>query len=191
MRYIASLILLFLIAFTGTALAADPNVSVDPSVSEAFKAIMDAITKGQWWAVAAYGVILAVIGARKIMPASWKEGAKGDIIGVATTFVMAFAGAIGTWALAAGAGAAFTSAVALTALKIGAAAIGGYTVIHKLAGWLVASGVLPAWAAPIVKLLAGLVGSNAVKKAEAAGDKAVAAKPTTGTAGDKQIVEIE
>ena len=97
MRFAALLVLIFLGAFTGTALAADAVAASDPSLSEVTKAIFDAVMHSQWWAVAAYGVVLACIGARKFMPASWKTGTKGDIIGTATVFVLAFAGAIGTW----------------------------------------------------------------------------------------------
>lgn len=193
MRFFALLILVTLFGFTGTALAAEAaNAAVDPSVFDGAKAVFDAVMHGQWWAAAALSVVLLMAAARKYMPASWKEGTKGDIVGVASTFLMAFAGAVATWAVAQPAGAALTGAVALTALKIGFAAIGGYTIVHKLAGWLSAWGALPAWAGPILKLLAMVVGSNAViKKAETAGDKAVEAKPPSGMAGDRKIVEIE
>lgn len=189
MRTIALLILIFLGAFTGTALAADAVGAADPSMSELMKALFDAVTASNWWAVAAIGVMLSVAGSRKFMPASWKTGTKGDIVGTATAFFMAFAGAIVTWAAAPGA--VMTASVMLTALKIGGLAIGGYTVLHKVATWLVAWGKMPAWALPILRLLTTLIGSSAVSKAEAAGDKAVIADPPKGAAGDNKIVEVE
>lgn len=189
MRFTALLILIFLGAFTGTALAADAAAAYDPSLSETAKAIFDAVMNSQWWVAASYGVILAMVGARKFMPASWKEGVKGDVVGTAVVFVLAFAGSVAT--VMAAPGAAMTTAVALTALKIGAAAIGGYTMVHKIVGWLATWGKLPAPAMAVLKLLALMVGSKAIQKAEAAGAAAVAADPPKGMAGDGKIVEIE
>jgi ABC-type arginine transport system permease subunit len=189
MRTMAALILICLAGFTGTALAADAVTAADPSMSELAKTIFEAVMHGQWWAAAAYGVILAMIGARKLMPASWTTGVKGDIIGTATAFLMAFAGAVATVTMAPGA--TMTAAVALTALKVGIGAIGGYTAIHKLLGWLAAWDKMPAWAMSALRLLAMLIGSNAIKQAEAAGQAAVEAKPSTGLAGDTKITEVE
>jgi hypothetical protein len=189
MRFTALLILIFFGAFTGTALAADAVSATDPSLGEAAKAIFDAVMHGNWWAVAAYGVILAMIGARKFMPEGWKAGTKGDVIGTAAAFVLAFAGSIATVMIAPGA--AMTTAVLLTALKIGVAAIGGYTIIHKVLGWIAEAGFMPAWATSALKLIAAMIGSNAIKKAEAAGEAAVRAKPPTGMTGDAEIKEID
>lgn len=187
MRLIAVTILAFLFAFTGTALAAE--AASGPSMTDATKAIFDAVVHGQWWAAAALGVVFACAATRKYLPASWTDGTKGDIIGTSMAFVMAFAGAIAT--VMAAPGAAMTAGVALTALKIGIVAIGGYNIIHKVVGWLVAWGKLPAWAVPVLKLLATIVGSKAIKKAEALGNKAVVKVPATGLAGNDKIIEVE
>ena len=191
MRFTAFLILVILAAFTGTALAAEAVTVADPSIFDAGKAVFDAVVKGQWWAAAACAVVFLMAVARKYMPASWKTGIKGDMIGVGSTFMMAFAGAVATWAIAQPAGAAMSAAVVLTALKVGAVAIGGYTAIHKVAGWLAAWGKLPPWALVIIRALAAVVGSNAIAKAEAAGAKAVAAEPPKGMSGGDKIIEIE
>lgn len=192
MRFMALLVLVTLGAFTGTALAADAvSSAADPSLFDAAKAVFDAVAHGQWWAAAALAVVLAMAAARKYMPAAWKTGIKGDIIGTAGAFVMAFAGAVATWALAQPAGAAMSAGVILTAAKIGAAAIGGYTIIHKVASWLAAWGKLPAWAVAILKLMTTIVGSNAISKAEAAGQKAVTAAPPSGMSGGDKIIEVE
>lgn len=188
MRFAALLVLVFLGAFTGTALAAEA-VPSDASLFDLAKPIFDAVMHSQWWAAAALAVILACAAARKYMPASWTEGTKGDIIGTAMAFLMAFAGAVATWAMAPGAVISF--GVIATAGKIGLAAIGGFTIIHKVAGWLVAWGKLPPWAVAVLRMATLLVGSNAVKKAELAGDAAVIAKPPTGMTGDEKIVEVE
>jgi hypothetical protein len=189
MRFTALLILVLLGAFTGTALASDVVAASDPSLSEAAKLVFDAVMNGAWWTAAAYGVILACVGVRKLLPSSWREGVKGDVVGTALAFLLAFAGAIAT--VASAPGAVMTGAVALTALKIGLVAIGGYTFIHKVAGWLAAWGKLPPWAMSGLQLIAMLVGSNAVKRAEAAGAVALATKPSTGMAGDTKITEVE
>ncbi len=189
MRSIALLILICLGAFTGTALAQGAVAASDPSLSETAKAIFDAVMHSQWWVAASYGVILAMIGARKFMPTSWKEGVKGDVIGTAVVFVLALAGSVAT--VMAAPGAAMTWAVALTALKVGALAIGGYTIVHKVVGWLAAWDKVPAWAMSALKLVAMMVGSNAIKKAEAAGTVAVANNPPTGLAGDSSVQEVE
>ncbi len=190
MRFTALLILILLGAFTGTALAADAVAASDPSMSETARMVFDAMMHSQWWAAGAYGVILAcALTRRYALPSSWKEGVKGDIVGTAAAFVMAFAGAIGT--VAAAPGATMTGAVALTALKIGGLAIGGYTVVHKVVGWFAAWDKTPAWLLAVLKVVALLVGSNAAAKATAAGAVAVAASPSTGMAGSDTIKEVE
>lgn len=191
MRFVATCILILLFAFTGTALAQTAVATSDPSLSETARMVFDAVMHSNWWAAAAYGVVLAMIGARKLMPQSWKDGWKGDLIGTASVAVIAFAGAIGTWALAQASGAVMSWAVLAAAVKIAGAAIGGYTVIHKVAQALMAWGKLPAWATSVLKLLTMLVGSNAIKKAEEAGDKAVAADPPKGLASDSEVREVE
>ncbi len=65
-----------------------------------------------------------------------------------------------------------------------------YTLVHKLAGWLAGWDKLPSWATSILKMVAMLVGSDAVAKAQAAGDAAVAADPATGMAGDDKVIEV-
>lgn len=188
MRFTALLILIFFGAFTGTALAQSAVASVDLST---LQTIFDAVMHGQWWVAAAAGVIMVCALVRKYMPAAWSVGTTGDIIGTAMAFIIAFAGSIAAWAAAPGA--VLSGTVVLTAAKIGVAAIGGYTIIHKVASWLVAWGKLPAWAQSILSLVTSLAGSNAVTvaKAQAAGDAAVAANPPTGLAGVSTITEVK
>lgn len=187
MKFLASLVLLVLAAFTGTALAA--SAATDPTMSDLVKQVFDAVVHGQWWIAASAGVVLAVALGRKYMPDSWKAGVKGDIIGTATAFAVAFAGAIATTFAAPGAVMSF--AVALTALKVGAAAIGGFTIINNVVKWLAAWGKLPAWAMTILNVVAMVIGSSAVKKAEAAGDAAVAATPGAGMSAGGAPREVE
>ncbi len=187
MYAIAIAILVFLAAFTGTAFAAD--VVTDPDTSEVLRQIFDAVVHGQWW-VAASAVVIGLCGlARKYMPESWKTGAKGDVVGIATTFGIATAGAVITTLAAPGA--AMSIAVIATAAKIGAVAIGGWNVLHKVIGWLVAWDKMPAWAKSILGLVASLIGSSAVKKAEEAGSTAVAANPAPGMSAGGTPREVE
>lgn len=187
MKFIASVILLVLFAFTGTALAAD--VASDPDTSEVLRQIFDAVVHGQWW-VAASGAVIGLCGlARKYMPESWKSGAKGDVVGIATTFGIAAAGAVITTLAAPGAAMSF--AVVTAAAKVGALAIGGWNILHKVIGWLVAWDKLPGWAKSILALVASFIGSSAVKKAEEAGAAAVAANPAPGMAAGDKPREVE
>lgn len=185
MKFAASLVIIFIGFFTGTALAS--GVIEDPLASEVLRQILDAIVNGQWWAAAAGAVIGACALVRWRMPESWKAGTRGDIVGVATAFLMAFAGAVGTWAVTPDA--VMSLGVVTAAGKIGIAAIGGYTVLHKAIGWLTAWSGLPPWARTVLNVLAMLIGSSAVKKAEAAGDAAAAANPAPGmdAAGVREV----
>jgi hypothetical protein len=183
---LAILATIALMFFSAAAFASDAVAPADASGVELAKMIFDAVMHSQWWAAAALGVIGLCGIARKYLPASWKEGTKGDIVGTALAFVLAFAGAIFTWAVAPGA--VFTTGVLATAAKVGLGAIGGYTILHKVLGWLAGWKALPAWLTPILALVAKLIGSDAVAqqveaKATAAGDAAVAAKPSQGVAG--------
>ena len=81
-----------------------------------------------------------------------------------------------------------SGAVALTALKIGAAAIGGWTILSKVLGALAGWSKTPAWAQPIVALIAGLIGAKTtaaqkIEVAEKAGNEAVAANRPPGMTG--------
>jgi hypothetical protein len=184
MKFFASLILLTLFGFTATAFAQGATMPADGSILDYARPLFDAVVHGQWWAAAAAGVVLACAAARKYMPAEWKTGLKGDIVGTATAFLMAFAGAVGTWAVAPGA--TMSAAVFLTALKIGAAAIGGYTALHTFAKWFAQTKWFnehaPEWLKMIAKYGLMVIGSNAISKAEAAGQAAVEAKPSEGAA---------
>ncbi len=177
MKFTASLILIFLGCFTGTALAAD--ISSDPAASQIVREILDAVVHGQWWPALCAAVVLLCALERKYAPESWKTGIKGEIIGVATAFVMAFATSFG--ASVAAPGTTVTLAVALMALKVGAGAVGGYTILSRLLNWLAAWDKLPAWAKSVLEMIASVIGApSPVKVAEAAGEAAVVAKPAPG-----------
>lgn len=185
--YVFIAILIVLGFFTGTAFAAD--VATDPNTSEVLRQIFDAVVHGQWWLAASAAVVGLCALARKYMPESWKTGVKGDVVGIATTFAIAVAGAVSTTLAAPGV--AMSIAVLATAAKIGIVAIGGWNILHKVIGWLAGWSKLPAWVKPILSIIASFIGSSAVKKAEEAGNAAVAANPAPGMVGGGTVREVE
>jgi len=189
---ILTLIGIVLAAFTGTAVAA--SVATDPSTGDIFKQIFDAVVHGQWWVAASAGVLGACALERRYAPDSWKTGARGEIIGLAAAFTAAFAGAVGTTLMAPGAH--MSSTVALAAVKIGVAAVGGYTILSRVLAALASWSKTPAWAKPIMNLIATIIGSKTaaaekIANAEAAGNAAVAASPPRGMAASGEIREVE
>lgn len=184
----ATLILLTLFGFTATAFAAGPSAPDSESLLDLARPVFDAVMHGNYWAAASLGVVLSLSFARRYMPASWKDGIKGDIIGTAFAFGFAAFGAVANAALAVGF-AGMTTALALTALKIGVVAIGGYSVIHKFATWAASTNWFkqhaPTWLVSLTSLVLTLIGSNAIAKAEAAGQAAVDASPSPGAAPGK------
>lgn len=181
--------LLLVVGFTGTALAAGAAITEDQSLLELAKPIFDAVVHGQWWIAAASALILVVAAARKYAPTEGRFGWAGRMLqstpGVmVSTFVLSFAGAVTTSLLALGPTGMMSFAIAKTALLVGVAAIGAWRAIHAVATWMVATefykSKVPAWVQSIVTMVLALVGSNAIAKAEAAGQKAVDAKPATG-----------
>lgn len=175
MKFVASCILIFLGCFTGTALAA--SAAGDPAVSDAIQSVLNAIVHGQWWPALCAAVVLLCTLEIKYAPESWKSGAKGRLVGTTIAFAASFATTLGAALVAPGA--AMTSATAMTALKVGVGAIGGYTALSALLDWLLTFN-LPAWAKAALNMVNVVIGRGAVKKAEAAGAAAVAANPAPG-----------
>lgn len=184
--------MLLLAGFAGMAFAAGaPTSPDDQSLIELMRPVLDAVMHGQWWIAAAAGLVLSVAAMRRY---SDKLGRFGKAVKtepgiIATTFVLSFAGAALTALTAAGPGAVVSSALAMMSAKIAFAAVGGWMIIHKVATWAVATEFyktkVPAWIQSIIGGALALIGSNAVKKAEDAGNAAVAANPATGaTNGD-------
>jgi hypothetical protein len=194
-RFIATCILLLLFAFTGSAFAAqafDPS-SADPALLDTLRSVIDAAVHGQPLLAGALAVVLLCGVARRYMPAKWKEGIKGDIVGTALVFLMSFAGALAT--VFAVPEAKWSAAVMLGAAKVGWIAIGGYTVIHVIAKWIEQTKWYqehaPDWLKTVLSLATGIFGSDALKKAKEAGDAAVAAEPPKGMKGNDAIEEVE
>jgi hypothetical protein len=145
------------------------------------RAVLDAVRNGQGWLGAALALILATGLARKYGK-SYIPFLATDAGGMVLTAVTSFAGACAT-ALAAGS--SISGALLLTAAGVAVAAMGGYRVLAK--------GLLPLLDAaaqrwPNIATKALSAGAHwlldrtpeSVKKAEAAGAAAVAAKPAGG-----------
>ena len=179
---------LALAGFTATAFAAGQVTPDGGSLLDHAKPVMDAIMHGQAWLAASLAVVFLCAATRKYLPDQYGgKFARGDVGGVLLAFLMAFAGAVAT---ALTAGGAMSTALALTALKVGLGAAGGYTVLHKLATALVATkwyqDKMPAPVKAVVAFVLSLIGSSAaarakvVAKAEKAGTDAVAKNPGKG-----------
>lgn len=183
---------LALAGFTATAFAAG-QVVPDESLLDLAKPIYDAIMTGQAWLAAALSVVFLTAAARKYLPDGYGgRFIRGDVGGMLTAFVVSFAGAIATGLVAAGTK-SLTAALALTGLKVGLAAVGGFVALHKLATALVATkwyqDKVPGPVKTVVAFVLGLIGSSAAARAkviataEKAGDDAVKANPSKGVDG--------
>lgn len=179
-----SFIMFVLAAFAGTALAATAAHPDDGSLLELAAPILEAVKNGHGWLAAACSVMFLTALARRKLPDRFGgKFARGDVGGMVTAFVFAYAGAVATAATAEGF-AGMTSTLALAGLKVALAAIGGFVALHKLATALAATKwwneKAPRWLRATVELVLKLVGSSAAQKAKAAGDAAVKAKPAAG-----------
>lgn len=182
----------FLLAFTGTALAASAaDVATDWSWLDSVRPVLDAVRGGNGWLAAALAIVLVVGLAKKFLaPRGGKwEWLNGKAGGAIANGLLAFGGMLAT---AITAGTAPSWALALVALKVAIGAAGGFTLIKELAvpvlRWIESK--VPAFAKPWVKPLFDLLcslfekpGAAAIAKAEAAGKAAVEAKPARGIKG--------
>lgn len=176
MKHIAALILIFLAAFTGTAFASSAAQSADPSLVDMLGPVLDAFRAGNWLVGSALAVVLLTAVASKYGKHAWSPLGTG-----AGKAGLVF---VGSFAAALAAGGAWSLGLGWTALKVATAAAGGYSLAKELLGALAPK--LPAWAQPIVALVRALFdrpAADAEAKADAAGDAAVAKKPSTGVAG--------
>lgn len=183
---VISIFAIAFLSFGATAAAQNAVLPEDGALLDLARPVWDAIVHGNYFLAAALGVIFLTAAAKKHLPDAWGGRlVRSELGGMATAFVLAFAGALAnTWAAP---GAAMTMAVLLAALKIGAFAVGGWMILHKVALVLVGTKFwqdkMPASVKALVAIILKLIGSSAIKKAEAAGQKAVDANPPTGLTG--------
>lgn len=188
LRTLSITILLFLGFFTATAFASSA-VPVDGSMGDYAQIALNAIAHGQWWAVGSLAVVMICAALKKYLPAKYQQGELGDIVGTGIAFLMGAAVAMASSALTPGF--VFSMATLGLSAKVGLGAVGLYNVLHKLLGYLATASFVPSWLKPVLALVGNLVGSDAIAKAKAAGDAAVAAKPSTGLADGATVKEVE
>lgn len=169
-------------SFGATATAANAVAPDDGSLLDLARPVLDAIVAGHGWLAAALAVVMIVAAVRRYLPDAYGgKFARSDVGGIVAAFAVAFAGAVATSLTA---GAAMSAGIALAAVKVALGAAGGYSILHKLAGALVATKWwaehAPAWLKSVVALVLSLIGSSAISKAERAGQDAVEASPAKG-----------
>lgn len=186
MRSIALFILVFLLAFTATALGAAGLAPEDGSVLDLLAPIVDAFRGGNYPLGGALAIVLAVALARRYgteyIP--WLGTKAGAALMV---LVGSFGGALAAALSAPGAVLSFAMVKSATAIAVGAA--GGYTLIKDLvvdpltrSAWYRERA--PGWLKAIVSVVLWVFRSpSPVARAEAAGQAAVDAKPPSGAAG--------
>lgn len=184
--YILGLVVLGLVSFTATSFAASGAETASDSLADLAKPVLDAVMSGQGFYAAALTLVLAVALMRRYAP-KWAPKAFGwvatDAGGVLTSFLMSFAGAMAT-TLAGGDSPSL--GMAKSAVGVALAASGGYVALKKLIAPALRAvqTKAPAWAKPIIGFLIWVAERpDAISKSIAAGDKAVAAKPSTGATG--------
>ncbi len=178
---ILALVALTLVSFTAAAFAAGAVVPEDGSLLDLAKPVYEAVMHGQWWLGASLALVLCVGLFKRYAPAKAQEWAHSDVGGSILVLAGSFGGALATGLVAAGTN-ALTPGLAWMALKVALAAAGGYSLIKKLLGPLVAKA--PAWMQPILGMLMWVFDSKpAITKAEEAGKEAVEAKPAAGIEG--------
>lgn len=178
---VLALVATALLAFTATAGAAGAVAPEDGSWLDLARPVLDAVLGGHWFLAAALALVLTVGLASKYGAKRFPVLATGP--GKALlVLVGAFGGALATAATAA---TAPSLALMWTAAKVAFFAAGGYSLVSSLVGPLVTKA--PAWLRPFLDMVLWFFNRKptaaAVAKAEAAGNAAVAAKPSTGVAG--------
>lgn len=180
-----SIFALAFLSFGATAAAQSAVTPDDGSLLDLARPVFDAVVHGNWWLAAALGVVFLTAAAKKYLPDAYGGRlVRSELGAMATAFVLAFGGALATTFAAPGA--AMTMAVLTAALKVGFFGVGGWMILHRIAQALVKTKFwnerMPAPVKAAVAFVLRLIGSSAISKAEAAGQKAVEANPPTGAA---------
>lgn len=169
----------FVAAFAGTSFASQAGDG--ESILDVAKPVLDALLAGQPGLAAALALVLFAAVARRYGTARFTWLAS-DAGGAAVVLIGAFGGAA---AAALSGGASWSLALAWAALKNAFLAAGGYSMVKRLLVTPLLKPLrdkLPTWLRPVLDLVLAIFEPR-VAKAAAAGDAAVAAKPSTGAAG--------
>ncbi len=168
--------------FLTSANAAGTMAPEEGNLLELARPIFDAVMAGHYIAAAALALVFSVALVKRYAPGKFGTYVHSDAGGALTTLLMAFGGALATATLG---GAPWTWAMCWTALGIGVAAMGGYTVIKKLFVVPILRPLrnkLPTWAQGLLDMVLWMFDRSpaATAKAEAAGVVAVATAPGAG-----------
>lgn len=174
--HILMLVLAMLAAFTATAAAASAAAPSDGTWLDALRPVFDAIVGGHYLAAAALALVAATAmlsryGSKRL-PFLGTGAGKAMLV-----LVGSFGGAVGSAALG---GATLSLGLLWTAVKVAVAAAGGYSLLKELLGII----PWPSWMRPIVDFVRAMFNRpDPGPQVAAAGDAAVAAKPSKGIAG--------
>jgi hypothetical protein len=186
-RFAMTLALFAFLGFAGTALAAGAVASEDGSLLELARPVLEAVLAGQYPLAALLAIVFAVAALRRLNKrpdGSVRVPFLASDAGGVLLACLAAAATVAAGAVSAGAG--WSLALLGTAAGAAVMAMGGFVGAKKLllplAEWLEARA--PKWAQPLFKLALWVFDRpDPVELAEAAGDAAVAANPTTGVDG--------
>ena len=177
MKRTMSVVAWVLLFFGGFALAASPALA--DTLEEIARSVVETFSSGQYGEAAILAVVLGVSAFRKFLAPRFPFWAS-DVGGGLLVLVIAF-GTTLTASLSAGE--SLSLGLLWTAFKVAGAASGGYTLVKRLGGWMLARLPLPGWLERALSALLWLFqprGEEAIAKAEKAGDAAVKSKPPTG-----------
>lgn len=140
---IALLILTFLAAFTGTALAAEAATGADGSLLDLLRPVYQAFSGGHYAYAASLGIIVVVALIKRESQSAWLHT---DVGGSLLTLVAAASTA--SAAALATPGAHLTLSLIESSLLVGVGAAGGYSMLKRLLAPLVLKlqARLPSWA---------------------------------------------
>lgn len=176
---------MMLAGFVATAHAATAVAPDQGNLLDLARPIFDQVMAGHYLAAAAFALVLSVALVKRYAPGKFGTFVHSDPGGAMTTMLMSFGGALATATMG---GAPWTWAILWTAFGVGIAAMGGYAAIKKLVIEPLLRPLMakaPLWMQPLFAIVMWIFDKPVLadKKAEDAGDAAVAAKPAEGING--------
>lgn len=186
---IAALATIALLTFTATAWAAG-TATGDESLLELVRPVIDAFRGGHYVAGGALALVFAIALVRRYAPGKVGKFVHSDAGGVLTALTLSFASTIAAYTSA---GQSWKWSMLGTAGGIAFAAAGGYAMIKKLivepllaSSWY--QNKAPAWMKASLRVVLWIfdkpaAAAETIKEAEAAGEAAVKANPSSGANG--------
>lgn len=176
------------VLLTGLVVSVNASNSVAPddgNLLDLARPIFDAIMAGHYIAAAAAALVFSMALLKRYAPGKVGEFVHSNTGGSLTTLLMAMGGSLLTATMG---GAPWEWGMLWAALMVGVVAMGGYTAIKRLIVrplLIPLQKRLPVWAQPVLGMILWMFdskfgGKDPVKEAEAAGEAAVATKPSDG-----------